>query len=382
MLEKIPFNRQNLFGPELRYIEDAYLRNKVSGDGFYTHWCQSFLEEKFGFDKVLLTTSGTHAIEMAMLLIDIGPGDEVIMPSYTFVSTANAVVLRGAKPVFVDIRPDTQNIDETLIEQAITTRTKAIMPVHYAGVSCEMDTIMDIAYRHKLWVVEDAAQGINARYKEKYLGGIGHLGCYSFHETKNISMGEGGALIINDPALKARAEIIREKGTNRSKFYRGEVDKYSWVDIGSSFLSSDINAAVLKAQLEHLDEIQSKRNELYERYYKAFSGIESQSLTLPVVPKSTVSNAHMFYLLLDSQEQRDNFIRYMKSKNILIVFHYVPLHESTYAKDNELCTTLKVTECNAHKLVRLPLYFSLTKLEQERTINEILIFLKVYNVSG
>ena len=376
MLEKIPFNRQNLFGPELRYIEDAYLRNKVSGDGFYTHWCQSFLEEKFGFDKVLLTTSGTHAIEMAMLLIDIGPGDEVIMPSYTFVSTANAVVLRGAKPVFVDIRPDTQNIDETLIEQAITTRTKAIMPVHYAGVSCEMDTIMDIAYRHKLWVVEDAAQGINARYKEKYLGGIGHLGCYSFHETKNISMGEGGALIINDPALKARAEIIREKGTNRSKFYRGEVDKYSWVDIGSSFLSSDINAAVLKAQLEHLDEIQSKRNELYERYYKAFSGIESQSLTLPVVPKSTVSNAHMFYLLLDSQEQRDTFIRYMKSKNILIVFHYVPLHESTYAKDNELCTTLKVTECNAHKLVRLPLYFSLTKLEQERTINEILIFFK------
>lgn len=376
MLERIPFNRQNLFGPELRYIEDAYLRNKVSGDGFYTHWCQSFLEEKFGFDKVLLTTSGTHAIEMAMLLIDIGPGDEVIMPSYTFVSTANAVVLRGAKPVFVDIRPDTQNIDETLIEQAITTRTKAIMPVHYAGVSCEMDTIMDIAYRHKLWVVEDAAQGINARYKKKYLGGIGHLGCYSFHETKNISMGEGGALIINDPALKARAEIIREKGTNRSKFYRGEVDKYSWVDIGSSFLSSDINAAVLKAQLEHLDEIQSKRNELYERYYKAFSGIESQSLTLPVVPKSTVSNAHMFYLLLDSQEQRDNFIRYMKSKNILIVFHYVPLHESTYAKDNELCTTLKVTECNAHKLVRLPLYFSLTKLEQERTINEILIFFK------
>ena len=376
MLERIPFNRQNLFGPELRYIEDAYLRNKVSGDGFYTHWCQSFLEEKFGFDKVLLTTSGTHAIEMAMLLIDIGPGDEVIMPSYTFVSTANAVVLRGAKPVFVDIRPDTQNIDETLIEQAITTRTKAIMPVHYAGVSCEMDTIMDIAYRHKLWVVEDAAQGINARYKEKYLGGIGHLGCYSFHETKNISMGEGGALIINDPALKARAEIIREKGTNRSKFYRGEVDKYSWVDIGSSFLSSDINAAVLKAQLEHLDEIQSKRNELYERYYKAFSGIESQSLTLPVVPKSTVSNAHMFYLLLDSQEQRDTFIRYMKSKNILIVFHYVPLHESTYAKDNELCTTLKVTECNAHKLVRLPLYFSLTKLEQERTINEILIFFK------
>ena len=376
MLERIPFNRQNLFGPELRYIEDAYLRNKVSGDGFYTHWCQSFLEKKFGFDKVLLVTSGTHAIEMAMLLLDIGPGDEVIMPSYTFVSTANAVVLRGAKPVFVDIRPDTQNIDESLIEQAITTRTKAIMPVHYAGVSCEMDTIMDIAYRHKLWVVEDAAQGINARYKEKYLGGIGHLGCYSFHETKNISMGEGGALIINDPALKARAEIIREKGTNRSKFYRGEVDKYSWVDIGSSFLSSDINAAVLKAQLEHLDEIQSKRNELYERYYKAFSGIESQSLTLPVVPKSTVSNAHMFYLLLDSQEQRDNFIRYMKSKNILVVFHYVPLHESTYAKDNELCTTLKVTECNAHKLVRLPLYFSLTKLEQERTINEILIFFK------
>lgn len=375
MLERIPFNRQNLFGPELRYIEDAYLRNKVSGDGFYTHWCQSFLEKKFGFDKVLLTTSGTHAIEMAMLLLDIGPGDEVIMPSYTFVSTANAVVLRGAKPVFVDIRPDTQNIDESLIEQAITTRTKAIMPVHYAGVSCEMDTIMDIAYRHKLWVVEDAAQGINARYKEKYLGGIGHLGCYSLHETKNISMGEGGALIINDPALKARAEIIREKGTNRSKFYRGEVDKYSWVDIGSSFLPSDINAAVLKAQLEHLDEIQSKRNELYERYYKAFSGIESQSLTLPVVPKSTVSNAHMFYLLLDSQEQRDNFIRYMKSKNILVVFHYVPLHSSNFAHQNLDQYQLPSTVENAQKLVRLPIFYSLPYDEQQRVIDAAHFFL-------
>jgi len=368
MLERIPFNRQNLFGPELRYIEDAYLRNKVSGDGFYTHWCQSFLEEKFGFDKVLLTTSGTHAIEMAMLLIDIGPGDEVIMPSYTFVSTANAVVLRGAKPVFVDIRPDTQNIDETLIEQAITTRTKAIMPVHYAGVSCEMDTIMDIAYRHKLWVVEDAAQGINARYKEKYLGGIGHLGCYSFHETKNISMGEGGALIINDSALKVRAEIIREKGTNRSKFYRGEVDKYSWVDIGSSFLPSDINAAVLKAQLEHLDEIQTKRNEFYKRYYKACSGIDAQSITLPVVPKNTIPNAHMFYLLLDSQEQRNDFIRYMKSKNILVVFHYVPLHSSNFAHQNLDQYQLPSTVENAQKLVRLPIFYSLTYDEQQRVI--------------
>ena len=375
MLERIPFNRQNLFGPELRYIEDAYLRNKVSGDGFYTHWCQSFLEEKFGFDKVLLTTSGTHAIEMAMLLIDIGPGDEVIMPSYTFVSTANAVVLRGAKPVFVDIRPDTQNIDETLIEQAITTRTKAIMPVHYAGVSCEMDTIMDIAYRHKLWVVEDAAQGINARYKEKYLGGIGHLGCYSFHETKNISMGEGGALIINDSALKVRAEIIREKGTNRSKFYRGEVDKYSWVDIGSSFLPSDINAAVLKAQLEHLDEIQTKRNELYQRYYKAFSGIDAQSITLPVVPKNTIPNAHMFYLLLDSQEQRDDFIRYMKSKNILVIFHYVPLHSSNFAHQNLDQYQLPSTVENAQKLVRLPIFYSLTYDEQQRVIGEAHFFL-------
>ena len=376
MLERIPFNRQNLFGPETRYIEDAYLRNKVSGDGFYTHWCQSFLEEKFGFEKVLLTTSGTHAIEMAMLLIDIGPGDEVIMPSYTFVSTANAVVLRGAKPVFVDIRPDTQNIDETLIEQAITTRTKAIMPVHYAGVSCEMDTIMDIAQRNHLWVVEDAAQGINAEYKGKYLGGIGHLGCYSFHETKNISMGEGGALIINDPALKARAEIIREKGTNRSKFYRGEVDKYSWVDIGSSFLPSDINAAVLKAQLEHLDDIQSKRNELYQEYFESLKDLDPTRIKLPTIPEDVVSNAHMFYLLLDNQEQRDSFIKHMKSKNILVVFHYVPLHESTYARENILHTKLKITESNAHKLVRLPLYFSLTEVEQEKTINELLIFFK------
>ena len=375
MLERIPFNRQNLFGPELRYIEDAYLKNKVSGDGFYTHWCQSFLEEKFGFEKVLLTTSGTHAIEMAMLLIDIGPGDEVIMPSYTFVSTANAVVLRGAKPVFVDIRPDTQNIDETLIEQAITIRTKAIMPVHYAGVSCEMDTIMDIAQRHHLWVVEDAAQGINAEYKGKYLGGIGHLGCYSFHETKNISMGEGGALIINDPALKARAEIIREKGTNRSKFYRGEVDKYSWVDIGSSFLPSDINAAVLKAQLEHLDEIQSKRNERYQRYYIAFSGIETHSITLPVVPNGSVSNAHMFYLLLDSLEQRDSFISYMKSKNILVVFHYVLLHSSNFAHQHLKKYHLPTTVENAQKLVRLPIFFSLTEGEQKRVIDEVQFFL-------
>ena len=374
MLERIPFNRQTLFGPELRYIEDAYLRNKVSGDGFYTHWCQSFLEEQFGFEKVLLTTSGTHAIEMAMLLIDIGPGDEVIMPSYTFVSTANAVVLRGAKPVFVDIRPDTQNIDETLIEQAITARTKAIMPVHYAGVSCEMDLIMDIAQKHHLWVVEDAAQGINAEYKGKYLGGIGHLGCYSFHETKNISMGEGGALIINDPNLKDRAEIIREKGTNRSKFYRGEVDKYSWVDIGSSFLPSDINAAVLKAQLEHLDEIQTKRNELYQRYYNSFSGIEAHSITLPVVPNSIVSNAHMFYLLLDSPEQRDSFISYMKSKNILVVFHYVPLHSSNFAHQYLNRYHLPITVENAQKLVRLPFFFSLTEGEQKRVIDEVQFF--------
>lgn len=374
MLERIPFNRQTLFGPELRYIEDAYLRNKVSGDGFYTHWCQSFLEEQFGFEKVLLTTSGTHAIEMAMLLIDIGPGDEVIMPSYTFVSTANAVVLRGAKPVFVDIRPDTQNIDETLIEQAITARTKAIMPVHYAGVSCEMDLIMDIAQKHHLWVVEDAAQGINAEYKGKYLGGIGHLGCYSFHETKNISMGEGGALIINDPTLKDRAEIIREKGTNRSKFYRGEVDKYSWVDIGSSFLPSDINAAVLKAQLEHLDEIQTKRNELYQRYYNSFSGIEAHSITLPVVPNSIVSNAHMFYLLLDSPEQRDSFISYMKSKNILVVFHYVPLHSSNFAHQYLNRYHLPITVENAQKLVRLPFFFSLTEGEQKRVIDEVQFF--------
>ncbi len=375
MLERIPFNRQNLFGPELRYIEDAYLRNKVSGDGFYTHWCQSFLEEKFGFDKVLLTTSGTHAIEMAMLLIDIGPGDEVIMPSYTFVSTANAVVLRGAKPVFIDIRPDTQNIDESLIEQAITTRTKAIMPVHYAGVSCEMDTIMDIAYRHELWVVEDAAQGINARYKEKYLGGIGHLGCYSFHETKNISMGEGGALIINDPSLKARAEIIREKGTNRSKFYRGEVDKYSWVDIGSSFLPSDINAAVLKAQLENLDEIQSKRNQLYERYFESFNDLDSNGIKIPIIPEDVVSNAHMFYLLLDNQEKRDSFIKHMKSKNILVVFHYVPLHTSNFAHQNLDQYYLPRTLGNAQKLVRLPIYYSLQYDEQQRVIDAVHFFL-------
>ena len=269
----IPFNKQNIFGKELQYIEEAYRSNKVSGDGKFTKWCNTFIETEFGAKKALLTTSGTHALEMAMLLIDLKVGDEVILPSYTFVSTVNSVILRGATPIFVDIREDTLNMDESLIKDLITPKTKAIIPVHYAGVSCEMDTISSLAKEHSLYVIEDAAQGVNAKYKDKYLGTLGDFGCYSFHETKNYSMGEGGAIVINNSDFFERAEIIREKGTNRSKFFRGEINKYTWVDVGSSFLPSDINAAILKAQFEHLDVIQRKRDEVFGWYYKGLQDL-------------------------------------------------------------------------------------------------------------
>jgi dTDP-4-amino-4,6-dideoxygalactose transaminase len=376
MSYRIPFNRQNLFGSELNYIQDAFSRNKVSGDGFYTMWCQKFLEESFSLRKVLLTTSGTHAIEMAMILIDLQPGDEVIIPSYTFVSTANAIVLRGAKPVFVDIREDTLNIDESLIEQAITPKTRAIMPVHYAGVSCEMDVIMDIADKHQLWVVEDAAQAVNATYKGRYLGGVGHLGCYSFHETKNISMGEGGALVINDESLVQRAEIIREKGTNRSRFFRGEVDKYSWVDVGSSYLPSDINAAVLRSQLEHLDVIQEKRNELYSHYVQGLDKLLGHGIRFPIVPDECGSNAHIFYMLMNSEQERADYISYMKSHDVLVVFHYVPLHSSDFARDLGAVRELPITERQSEWLVRLPMYYALSPTEQQRIIELTLDFFK------
>lgn len=374
-MKKIPFNKQNLFGSEFEYIKDAYENGKVSGDGTYTKKCSAFIQDKFNIQKALLTTSCTHALELAALLIDLKDGDEVILPSYTFVSTVNAIVLRGAIPVFCDIRTDNLNIDETKIEELITERTKAIIPVHYAGVACEMDTIMAIAQQHSLWVIEDAAQGINATYKGKYLGGIGHFGTYSFHETKNYSMGEGGALLVNDNRFFERAEILREKGTNRSKFFRGEIDKYSWVDIGSSFLPSDINAAILWSQFEHLDEIQTKRKEIYEAYHTGLSDLHQQGkLKLPTINKFATSNYHLFHIILADMELRDNLMNYLKARNVHAVFHYVPLHEGDYYKENYGELSLPNTEELSRKLLRLPLYFTLSKEEVTFIIEQIIQF--------
>lgn len=356
----IPFNKQNLFGKELEYIKDAFENGKVSGDGKYTKLCSAFMENVFSANKVLLTTSGTHALELAALLLDLEPGDEVIMPSYTFVSTVNAVILRGAVPVFCDIRKDNLNIDETKIESLITEKTRAIIPVHYAGVACEMDSIMDLADKYNLFVIEDAAQGVNAKYKGRYLGTIGHLGCYSFHETKNYSMGEGGAIVINDKSFRERAEIIREKGTNRSKFFRGEVDKYTWVDLGSSYLPSDINAAVLWCQLEHLDEIQEKRMEIFETYFKGLLDLQkSGKLRLPVINSFAEHNAHMFYVLLNSEEERDSLMKFLKENGVHSVFHYIPLHTGSFYEKNFGSVSLPVTEILSARLLRLPVYYDL-----------------------
>lgn len=374
---RIPFNKQNLFGGELENIQKAYELGKVSGDGVFTKWCNNFIEATFGAKKALLTTSGTHALEMAMLLIDLEPDDEVILPSYTFVSTVNAIILRGARPVFVDIREDSLNIDEQAIETVITSKTKAIFPVHYAGVGCQMDVIMDIAKKHDLFVVEDAAQGVNAKFKNQYLGTIGHIGCYSFHETKNYSMGEGGAILINDEQFIERAEIIREKGTNRSKFFRGEIDKYTWVDVGSSYLPSEINAAVLKVQFEHLDEIQNKRNEIFSRYKKGLDDLgKSGKIRLPITPKECVSNSHMFYMLTEHIEQRTRLINYLKERGIYSVFHYVPLHESEYYKRNFSNLSLPVTERLSSQLLRLPMFYSLSISEVDQVIESIQKFYK------
>lgn len=325
----INFNVPPFVGKEFEYIKQAVDAHKICGDGQFTKKCNAWMEERFHAQKVLLTTSGSTALDMAALLCELKPGDEVILPSYTFSSTANAFVLAGAKLVFVDIRPDTMNIDETKIEAAITERTKVIVPVHYAGVACEMDTIMDIAKRHGLLVVEDAAQGVMSTYKGRALGTIGDFGCYSFHETKNYSMGEGGALVINNPAFNEAAEILREKGTNRAKFFRGQVDKYTWVDFGDSYLPSDMNAAYLWAQLEMADEINSNRLETWNAYWKAFQPLSlSGKVILPTVPEGCVHNAHMFYLKLRNLQERTAFINYMKEKEILCVFHYVPLHSA------------------------------------------------------
>lgn len=348
-------------GNEITYISEAHRRLQLAGDGFFTGLCNSWLEHTTGCHKALLTHSCTAALEMAAILVNIQPGDEVIMPSYTFVSTANAFVLRGATPVFVDIRPDTLNIDETLIEAAITPNTKAIVPIHYAGVACEMDVIMDIAKRHKLLVIEDAAQGILSTYKGRALGSIGHLGCYSFHETKNIISGEGGALLINDPDFIARAEIIREKGTNRSQFFRGQVDKYTWADIGSSFLPGELVAAFLWAQLQEAEAITLKRMAIWKNYHAAFQNIEqSGRIRRPITPPNCDHNSHMYYLLLNDLKDRTFFIDELKKLDIHCVFHYVPLHSSPRGL---ICSRthgqLPVTTSLADRIVRLPMWLGL-----------------------
>jgi len=358
-------------GKELFYIAQAHFNGILAGDGPFTKKCEYWLENTTQTSKALLTHSCTAALEIAALLIDIQPGDEVIMPSYTFVSTANAFVLRGAIPVFVDIREDTLNIDESLIESAITKRTKAIVPVHYAGVACEMNTIMNIAQRHGLYVIEDAAQGMMAKYNNATLGSIGHLGCVSFHETKNIISGEGGALLINDPKLSKRAEIIREKGTNRAQFFRGQVDKYTWVDVGSSFLPSELTAAFLWAQMEEADQITQQRLILWETYHQKLKSLEQQNIIRrPIVPKQCKHNAHMYYLLFNSLEKRSYFIKKMKKQKIHCVFHYIPLHKSPAGiKHCRSHGKLNNTEHLADKLVRLPMWIGLAET-QESIIKE------------
>lgn len=372
MMQNIPFNRPPVLGTELNYIQQAICSDKLSGDGHFTRLCEQWLEQQFHAHKVLLTPSCTAALEMAAILLDIQSGDEVIMPSYTFVSTANAFALRGAKIVFVDIRPDTMNIDETLIEQAITPKTKAIVPVHYAGVACEMDSIMALAEKYRLWVVEDAAQGVNAFYKGKALGTIGHIGCYSFHETKNITAGgEGGAIVINQPELTDRAEIIREKGTDRQQFFRGEVDKYSWRDLGSSFLMSEIQAAYLYAQLQGLAQIQQKRKMIWQRYFDALQPLAEKGIVeLPYIPQGCQANAHLFYMKWQNLKERTDFIHAMKSKGILTVFHYVPLHSSPAGEQfGRFYGEDKWTTKESERLVRLPLFFNMDIETLDRVVN-------------
>ena len=368
----IPFNKPYLTGKEVDYIKDAVASGHISGNGKYTKMCHAFFEQRFGFKKCLLTTSCTDALEMAAILCNIQQGDEVIMPSYTFVSTANAFVLRGAKIIFADSRSDHPGIDESKIESLITPRTKVIVPVHYAGVACDMDIIMDIANRHNLLVVEDAAQAIDSYYKGKPLGGIGHFGCFSFHETKNIQCGEGGMLAINDDRFCKRAEIIWEKGTNRAEFFRGEVNKYGWVDIGSSFLPSEITAAFLWAQLENLEIIQQKRCEIWNHY---MSGIEQWALQhhvqLPAIPKYATNNAHMFYMVHKDAEQRTAFMKKLNESNILSVFHYQSLHKSPFYIDKHDGRNLPETDKYSDCLVRLPMYYELTQKQLKLVIEEI-----------
>lgn len=374
----ICFNIPPCVGGEYDYIRQAVANHKLCGDGPFTKKCNKWFEERTGAPKVLLTTSGSSALEMAAILVGLHPGDEVILPSYTFSSTANCVVLTGARPVFVDIRPDTMNIDETKIEAAITDKTKAIIPVHYAGVACEMDTIMDIARRHNLKVIEDAAQGVLSTYKGRALGTIGDFGCFSFHETKNYSMGEGGAILINDQVYFERAEILREKGTNRSKFYRGQIDKYSWVDKGSSLLPSDILAAYLYCQLEHADEIFNDRMNSWNIYYEGLKDLQDAGkIEIPYVPEECGHNAHMFYIKAKDINERTELIDYLKTKDINAVFHYVPLHSAIaglkYGRFNgeDIYTTNE-----SERLVRLPMYFRLSPEDAAEVVDKIHGFYK------
>lgn len=373
----ISFNKPPLAGLEQGFLLEAITNSKISGDGHFGKACQAWFEESLSACKTLLTPSCTAALEMAAMLIDIQPGDEVIMPSYTFVSTANAFVLRGAKIVFVDVRPDTMNIDETLIEAAVTSKTKAIVPVHYAGVACEMDAIMVVAQRHDLFVIEDAAQGMMSTYKGKALGTIGHLGAFSFHETKNYtSGGEGGLLIINDERFVQRAEVMREKGTNRSQFFRGQVDKYTWVDVGSSYLPSELQAAYLWGQLQKADEINQDRLKTWQAYREAFEPLRKAGrVELPFMPELCVHNAHMFYLKLESLEQRSSFIEHLKQHEVMAVFHYIPLHSSPAGiKFGEFHGQDKYTTKESERLVRLPIYYGMTAEDQSQVINAVTSF--------
>lgn len=374
--KSIPFNKPAIVGRELELMDRAVRSGKISGNGEFSKKLQKWMEEQFGIGKVFLTTSCTDALEMAAMLLGISPGDEVIVPSFGFVSTANAFVSRGAVPVFVDIRKDTLNIDETLIEQAITSRTKAIVPIHYSGVAAQMDSIEQVAKKHRIAVVEDAAQGVGATFKGKHLGSLSGLAAYSFHETKNIHCGEGGALCVNDPALVDRAEIIWEKGTNRSKFFRGEIDKYTWVDIGSSFLMSDLLAAYLFSQFEKLEQITTNRKRLYKRYEDAFSTLENRGLAgLPQIPRDCESNAHIFYLILDSQKNQKEMIAHLRAKQIHAVFHYLPLHQSPMGKQfGGLKASCPNSIDLSSRLVRLPLYHELGNNDQDCVIESVLSF--------
>lgn len=374
----ISYNVPPFVGKEKEYVMQAIDSHKISGDGAFTKKCSEWLEKQTGSPRVLLTTSCTHATEMAAILADIQPGDEVIMPSYTFVSTADAFVLRGAKVVFVDIRPDTMNIDETLIEHAITDKTKAIVPVHYAGVACEMDTIMDIAIRHNLCVIEDAAQGVMSTYKGRALGTIGDYGCFSFHETKNYSMGEGGALLIKNEDMIEEAEIIREKGTNRSKFFRGQIDKYTWVNAGSSYLPSELNAAYLYAELEVAEEINQNRRTSWNRYYQLLTPLAEQGrIELPYIPEECEHNGHMFYIKCKDLKERSALIAYLKERGVMAVFHYIPLHSAPAGrKFGRFSGEDRFTTKESERLLRLPMYYGLKSRQQELISRNIFDFYK------